>query len=96
MTAHNFNRTNPGHANSVASYIATTVKVGDVPESNLALSYFDEKNGAYGVGSRDLLSGNNTDAATTKQCQEAFATLQYVKKTYNPPINFELVNPCSS
>ena len=62
---------------------------------NLAVSYFDEEYGGYGVGTRRFLSGAGADDDELAECNEAFQTLSELHEEHKLDLKLTLKNPCT-
>jgi len=75
-------------------YVAALVDVGKGKLGDLAVSYFDEKYGGYGVGTRRFLSAGGVGSDEHKECEGAFQTLQELQAAKRLSLPFELDDPC--
>jgi len=80
-------------------YVARLIDVGPGHLGDLAVSYFDEDGGGYGVGTRRWLSGEgaNADEDDTDECHDAFRSLEKLvrDKQLGDELKLRLVNPCA-
>ncbi|KAM0526582.1 hypothetical protein D7B24_006862 [Verticillium nonalfalfae] len=76
-------------------YVASLINVGRGDLGNLAVSYFDEENGAYAVGTRRLLTGATQGSRENHDCHAAYRTVAELHRRHHVPLAFELVNPCT-
>ena len=72
-------------------YVVKPLDIGNPPFGKLALSYVDMAYGAYGVGSRQVLSD---DLQTTHECESAYMTFEKIVAKYKPNLQFGMANPC--
>ena len=78
------------------NYVAWLVNIGSRAIGNLAVSYFDEAQGTFAVGSRRYISGPGLGADEGKECLQSFETLQRIQKQWKLPLKFNLTNPCQT
>ncbi|PWY95189.1 hypothetical protein BO94DRAFT_620661 [Aspergillus sclerotioniger CBS 115572] len=77
-----------------SDYVATALDLGNGEAGRLALSYFDRPLGGYAVGSRNVLSGDDVDRKSIRDCHDAFETLTNIQQRWKVQLPFELINPC--
>ncbi|KAK3343634.1 hypothetical protein B0T25DRAFT_303220 [Lasiosphaeria hispida] len=86
----------PSMATIDTNYVAWLVTVGPGQIGNLAVSYFDEAQGSFAVGSRRYLSGPGLGRDEADECKGGFARLVEIQKEWALVLGFELVDPCQS
>lgn len=91
----NFEPSQPENPRYESDYVARLVDVGLADGERMALSYFDQENGAYGVGTRVSLSTSARDGDQQRSdCEAAFMNMQNIREKYVLPLRFPLENPC--
>ncbi|KAK5999260.1 hypothetical protein PT974_01653 [Cladobotryum mycophilum] len=76
-------------------YVAGLVDVGDGVMGSLAVSYFDEDGGAFGVGTRRILSKSDSEKEID-ECHTAFRTLKKLQTKHKLPLPFKIEDPCGN
>lgn len=84
----------PGAPDFEVDYVLAALDLGNGELGELGVSYFDKPNGAYAVGTRQVLSAEGAATDLIRDCHEAFATMSKVKDTYSLDLPFELENIC--
>lgn len=90
----NYNATNPKAPDFEDVYVLAALDLGNGELGELGLSYFDKPNGAYAVGTRQVLSAKGIATELVRDCHDAFATMSKVKDTYSLDLPFKLENFC--
>ncbi|KAK4449033.1 hypothetical protein QBC34DRAFT_463613 [Podospora aff. communis PSN243] len=84
----------PTTADIDTNYVAWLVTVGQEAIGNLAVSYFDEAQGTFAVGSRRYLSGPGLGRDEGLECKQAYERLVGIQGQWNLPLKFKLTDPC--
>ncbi|ORY58746.1 uncharacterized protein BCR38DRAFT_489105 [Pseudomassariella vexata] len=96
VTAMNYRASDQDKPAFQEHYIARMLDVGDGTLGDLALSYFDRRDGAFAVGTRRVLGGVGASASEkeTRACNDAFQTLSELQVERKLSLSFMLENPC--
>ena len=90
----NYNASHPEVPDFEDDYILAALDLGNGELGQLGLSYFDKPNGAYAVGTRQVLSATGTATELVRDCHDALATMSKVRDTYSLDLPFNLENIC--
>ena len=77
-------------------YVLSTTDVGNGKLGQFGLGYFDREGGGYAVGTKRILSDAAEGLQSVQDCEEAFKTLQEIKKEKALSLSFDMVDICPS